>query len=103
MGDTGSLGLGGVIAIMAILTKTELLLVLIGGIYVIEGLSVIGQIVSYRWFKRRILKMAPIHHHFEMQGWSETQIMMRFWIISGIFAGIGFGIYFMTATSTASH
>ncbi|HEY3374357.1 MAG TPA: phospho-N-acetylmuramoyl-pentapeptide-transferase [Candidatus Aquicultor sp.] len=98
MGDTGSLGLGGAIAIMAILTKTELLLVLIGGIYVIEGLSVIGQIVSYRYFKRRILKMAPIHHHFEMLGWSETQIMMRFWIISGVFAGIGFGIYFMMAT-----
>lgn len=98
MGDTGSLGLGGAIAIMAILTKTELLLVLIGGIYVIEGLSVIGQVVSYRWFKTRILKMAPIHHHFEMLGWSETQIMMRFWIISGILAGTGFGIYFMMAT-----
>lgn len=98
MGDTGSLGLGGVIGAMAILTKTELLFILIGGIYVIEGLSVIGQIVSYRWFNRRILKMAPIHHHFEMQGWSETQIMMRFWIVSGILAGIGFGIYFITAT-----
>lgn len=97
MGDTGSLGLGGAIAILAILTKTELLLVFIGGIYVIEGLSVIGQVVSYRWFHRRILKMAPIHHHFEMVGWSETQIMMRFWIISGILAGVGFGIYFMMA------
>jgi phospho-N-acetylmuramoyl-pentapeptide-transferase len=98
MGDTGSLGLGGAIAILAILTKTELLLVLIGGIYVIEALSVIAQVVSYRWFKTRVLKMAPIHHHFEMVGWSETQIMMRFWIISGIFAGIGFGVYFMMAT-----
>ncbi|MDI6716853.1 MAG: phospho-N-acetylmuramoyl-pentapeptide-transferase [Actinomycetota bacterium] len=98
MGDTGSLGLGGAIAAMAILTKTELLLVLIGGIYVIEGLSVIGQVVSYRWFKTRILKMAPIHHHFEMLGWSETQIMMRFWIISGMLSGLGFGIYFMMAT-----
>jgi len=99
MGDTGSLGLGGAIAIMAILTKTELLLVFIGGIYVIEGLSVIGQVISYKYFKKRILKMAPIHHHFEMIGWSETQIMMRFWIISGILAGIGFAIYFMTATA----
>ncbi len=98
MGDTGSLGLGGAIAILAILTKTELLLVFIGGIYVIEGLSVIAQVISYRWFKTRILKMAPIHHHFEMIGWSETQIMMRFWIISGILAGIGFGLYFMMAT-----
>jgi phospho-N-acetylmuramoyl-pentapeptide-transferase len=95
MGDTGSLGLGGAIAIMAILTRTELLLVLIGGIYVIEGLSVIGQVLSYRYFKKRILKMAPIHHHFEMIGWSETQVVMRFWIISGIFAGVGFGAYFM--------
>jgi phospho-N-acetylmuramoyl-pentapeptide-transferase len=97
MGDTGSLGLGGAIAIMAILTRTELLLVLIGGIYVIEGLSVIGQIVSFRYFKKRILKMAPIHHHFEMIGWSETQIVMRFWIVSGILAGIGFGAYFLMA------
>jgi phospho-N-acetylmuramoyl-pentapeptide-transferase len=97
MGDTGSLGLGGAIAIMAILTRTELLLVLIGGIYVIEGLSVIGQVLSYRYFKKRILKMAPIHHHFEMVGWSETQVVMRFWIISGIFAGVGFGAYFMMA------
>jgi len=99
MGDTGSLGLGGAIAIMAILTKTELLLVLIGGIYVIEGLSVIGQVISYRYFNVRILKMAPIHHHFEMLGWSETQVMMRFWIISGILAGLGFGVYFMMAAA----
>jgi phospho-N-acetylmuramoyl-pentapeptide-transferase len=97
MGDTGSLGLGGAIAIMAILTRTELLLILIGGIYVIEGLSVLGQIISFRYFKKRILKMAPIHHHFEMIGWSETQIVMRFWIVSGIFAGAGFGAYFMMA------
>ncbi len=97
MGDTGALGLGGAIAILAILTKTEILLVLIGGIYVIEGFSVIAQVISYRWFKTRILKMAPIHHHFEMLGWSETQIMVRFWIVSGILAGVGFGLYFMMA------
>ncbi|MDI6816651.1 MAG: phospho-N-acetylmuramoyl-pentapeptide-transferase [Actinomycetota bacterium] len=97
MGDTGSLGLGGAIAIMSILTETELLLVLIGGIYVIEGLSVIAQVISFRLFKVRVLKMAPIHHHFEMLGWSETQIMMRFWIVSGILSGIGFGVYFMMA------
>ncbi|MDO8885506.1 phospho-N-acetylmuramoyl-pentapeptide-transferase [Candidatus Oleimmundimicrobium sp.] len=97
MGDTGSLGLGGAIAAMAILTKTELLLILIGGIYVIEGLSVIAQVVCYRRFGKRILKMAPIHHHFEMLGWSETKIMIRFWIITGILAGAGFSLYFMSA------
>ncbi|HCG98585.1 MAG TPA: hypothetical protein DE036_01900 [Actinobacteria bacterium] len=63
----------------------------------IEGLSVIAQVISFRLFKVRVLKMAPIHHHFEMLGWSETQIMMRFWIVSGILSGIGFGVYFMMA------
>lgn len=96
-GDTGSLALGGAIATLAILTKTELLLLLIGGIYVIEGLSVIGQIISFRWFGVRILKMAPIHHHFEIMGWSETQVMLRFWIIAGLLSGAGFAIYFATA------
>ncbi len=97
MGDTGSLGLGGVIAAMAILTKTELLLILIGGIYVIEGLSVIAQVVCFRCFGKRAFKMAPIHHHFEMLGWSETKIMIRFWIVTGILAGMGFSFYFMSA------
>ncbi len=98
MGDTGSMALGGAIATLAILTKTELLLILIGGIYVLEGLSVIGQIVSFRWFGVRILKMAPIHHHFELGGWSETQVMIRFWIVAGMLAGVGFGVYFLSAT-----
>ncbi|HDP69388.1 MAG TPA: phospho-N-acetylmuramoyl-pentapeptide-transferase [Actinobacteria bacterium] len=98
MGDTGSLGLGGAIAAMAVLTKTELLLILMGGIYVIEGLSVIAQVIWFRCFGKRILKMAPIHHHFEMLGWSETKIMIRFWIVTGILAGAGFSFYFMTAT-----
>lgn len=96
MGDTGSLALGGIIAALAILTRTELLLVIIGGIYVIEGLSVIAQIVSYRWFGARILKMAPIHHHFELKGWSETQVMVRFWVVTGVLAGAGFALFFMT-------
>lgn len=95
MGNTGSLALGGAIAAAAIMTKTELLLILIGGIYVIETVSVIAQIVSYRYFKRRVLKMAPIHHHFELLGWSETKIMIRFWIVSGICAASGFAVYFM--------
>lgn len=96
MGDTGSIGLGGAIAAMAVLTKTELFLILIGGIYVIETLSVIIQVVSFRWFDRRIFKMAPIHHHFELLGWSETKVMIRFWIVCGVFAGIGFGLYFLS-------
>jgi phospho-N-acetylmuramoyl-pentapeptide-transferase len=97
MGDTGSLGLGGLIAALAILTKTELLLVVIGGIYVIETLSVIIQIAVFKLMDgRRVFKMAPIHHHFEMLGWSETKIMVRFWIITGLVAGIGFALYFLS-------
>ncbi len=98
MGDTGSLGLGGAIAALAILTKTELLLVLIGGIYVLEALSVIAQIISFRYFGSfRVLKMAPIHHHFELLGWSETKVMIRFWIIAGVFAAAGFAVFFFSA------
>ncbi len=95
MGDTGSLGLGAAIATLAIITKTELLLVLIGGVYVVETLSVIAQVVSFKTTGRRIFKMAPLHHHFEMKGWSETKIMVRFWIVTGIMAGAGFSIYFV--------
>ncbi len=96
MGDTGALALGGILAAMAILTRTELLLILIGGIYVIEGISVIAQVISYRWFGTRVLKMAPIHHHFELKGWSETQVTIRFWVITGVLAGAGFALFFMT-------
>lgn len=96
MGDTGSLGLGGAIAALAIVTKTELLLVVIGGIYVLESLSVIIQVIVYRLTKSRVFKMAPIHHHFEILGWSETKVMIRFWIITGVFAGAGFAIYFIS-------
>jgi phospho-N-acetylmuramoyl-pentapeptide-transferase len=96
MGDTGSLGLGAVIATLAIVTKTELLSVLIGGIYVIEGLSVILQVASFKLTGKRIFRMAPIHHHFEMKGWSETKIMVRFWIVTGVFAGAGFALYFIS-------
>jgi len=94
MGDTGSLGLGGAIAGMAILTRTEILLVLIGGLFVLETLSVIAQVVSFRLFHRRVLLMAPLHHHFEMKAWSETKIIVRFWIIAAIMAGTGFAIYY---------
>ena len=95
MGDTGSLGLGAAVAALAIVTKTELLSVLIGGIYVIEGLSVILQVASFKLTGKRIFRMAPIHHHFEMIGWSETKVMVRFWIITGILAGGGFALYFV--------
>jgi len=94
MGDTGSLGLGAAIAALAVITKTELLLVIIGGIYVIETLSVILQVASFKMTGKRIFRMAPIHHHFEMLGWSETKVMVRFWIVTGIMAGLGFALYF---------
>ena len=97
MGDTGSLALGAAVAALAIVTKNELLLVLIGGIYVAETLSVIAQVASFKLFKRRILKMAPLHHHFEMLGWSETQVMVRFWIVTGITAGAGLAVYVVSA------
>ena len=93
MGDTGSLALGGAIAALAVLTKTELLLVLIGGIFVIEALSVAIQVVSFQRFRRRVFLMAPIHHHFELMGWSETKIILRFWIVAAICAAIGFTLY----------
>jgi phospho-N-acetylmuramoyl-pentapeptide-transferase len=96
MGDTGSLGLGAAIATFAIVTKSELLSVLIGGIYVIEGLSVILQVASFKLTGKRIFRMAPIHHHFEMKGWSETKIMVRFWIVTGVLAGAGFALYFLS-------
>lgn len=95
MGDTGSLGLGAAIAALAIITKTELLAVLIGGIYVVEGMSVILQVASFKLTGKRIFRMAPIHHHFEMLGWSETKVMLRFWIVTGIMAGAGFALYFV--------
>ncbi len=93
MGDTGSLGLGGAIAALAVLTKTELLLVLIGGIFVIEALSVAIQVVSFQRFRRRVFLMAPVHHHFELMGWSETKIILRFWIVAAICSAIGFTLY----------
>jgi phospho-N-acetylmuramoyl-pentapeptide-transferase len=102
MGDTGSLGLGAAIAAFAIVTKTELLSVLIGGIYVVEGLSVILQVASFKLTGKRIFRMAPIHHHFEMKGWSETKIMIRFWIVTGVFAGAGFAFWFLATFRAGS-
>jgi phospho-N-acetylmuramoyl-pentapeptide-transferase len=93
MGDTGSLGLGGAIAGMAVMTKTEELLVLLGGIFVVEALSVIIQVFSFQAFRKRVFLMAPIHHHFELMAWSETKIILRFWILAAVCAAIGFTIY----------
>jgi phospho-N-acetylmuramoyl-pentapeptide-transferase len=93
MGDTGSLGLGGAIAGLAVMTKTEILLILIGGIFVIEALSVAIQVFSFQRFRRRVFLMAPIHHHFELLGWSETKIILRFWIVGAICAAVGFTLY----------
>ncbi|HYN90774.1 MAG TPA: phospho-N-acetylmuramoyl-pentapeptide-transferase, partial [Thermoleophilaceae bacterium] len=93
MGDTGSLGLGGAIAALAVITKTELLLIVIGGIFVIEALSVAIQVFAFQRFRRRVFLMAPIHHHFELAGWSETKIILRFWIVAAICAAIGFTLY----------
>jgi phospho-N-acetylmuramoyl-pentapeptide-transferase len=93
MGDTGSLGLGGAIAGLAVMTQTETLLILIGGIFVIEAVSVLIQIVAFQLFHKRVFLMAPIHHHFELKAWSETKIILRFWIITAIGAAIGFTIY----------
>ena len=93
MGDTGSLGIGGAIAGLAVMTNTEILLLVIGGIFVFEALSVIIQVFSFRIFHKRVFKMAPIHHHFVMEAWSETKIMLRFWIVAAACGAIGFTLY----------
>ncbi len=85
MGDTGALSLGGILGTTAVLIKNELLLLIIGGLFVIEALSVIIQVALFKFTGRRIFAMAPLHHHFELKGWSETKVVVRFWIIAGIF------------------
>jgi phospho-N-acetylmuramoyl-pentapeptide-transferase len=102
MGDTGSMGLGGALAAFAIMTKTEALLILIGGVFVIEALSVIIQVVAFKWTGRRVFLMAPLHHHFEMKAWSETRITVRFWIITAILCACGFVLYYRYASEFAS-
>ncbi len=96
MGDTGSMAFGGALASLAIMTRrhTELLLLLIGGIFVIEALSVMIQVFAFKYLGRRVFLMAPIHHHFEMKAWSETKIMVRFWIVTGILCAAGFALYY---------
>lgn len=89
MGDTGSLGLGGALAGIAIMTKTELLLAIIGGVFVVETISVILQVVSFKTRGKRIFRMSPLHHHFELTGWSEWRVVVTFWLVGMFFAGLG--------------
>ena len=93
MGDTGALGLGGAIAGLAVMTNTDFLLILIGGIFVLEALSVVIQVFSFRLLRKRVFLMAPIHHHFELRAWSETKIILRFWIVAAAFCAVGFTVY----------
>ncbi len=94
MGDTGSHAIGGAMAAVALLTNTQLLLIVLGGLYVMETVSVILQVFSFRVFGKRIFRMAPIHHHFELKGWPETTVIVRFWIISGIMVAVGVGLFY---------
>jgi phospho-N-acetylmuramoyl-pentapeptide-transferase len=94
MGDTGSMAFGGALAAFAIMMKVEVLLLLLGGTFVIEALSVMIQVFSFKRFGRRVFLMAPIHHHFEMKAWSETKITVRFWIVAGLLCALGFAFYY---------
>jgi phospho-N-acetylmuramoyl-pentapeptide-transferase len=94
MGDTGAMGIGGALAAFSIVMKTEFLLLLIGGIFLIEALSVMIQVFSFKRWGRRVFLMAPIHHHFEMKAWSETKIMVRFWILCAILCALAFALYY---------
>jgi len=101
MGDTGSLAIGGVLGAAAVLTKTEMLLPVIGGLFVIEALSVIIQYGFFKATRRRVFKMAPIHHHFELSGWEENKIVVRFWIVQAAFSSAGFFLYYLLLYNAA--
>ncbi|HXW32953.1 MAG TPA: phospho-N-acetylmuramoyl-pentapeptide-transferase [Acidimicrobiales bacterium] len=94
MGDTGSLAVGAGLGGLCLLMSIPLLLAVIGGLFVLETLSVLLQVISYRVFKRRIFRMAPLHHHFELVGWPEVTVIVRFWILAGLFAALGLGIFY---------
>ena len=95
MGDTGSLALGGALAGLAIVTRTDLLLLLLGGLFVIITMSVVIQVGSYKLRRKRVFKMAPLQHHFELVGWAETTIVVRFWLIAAMFVALGLGIFYV--------
>ena len=94
MGDTGAMALGGAIGAMAIFLQVPFLLLLVGGIFVIEAVSVMLQVFSFKYWGRRVFLMAPLHHHFEMKAWSETKVMVRFWIVTAILCGAGFALFY---------
>jgi phospho-N-acetylmuramoyl-pentapeptide-transferase len=94
MGDTGSLGIGTAIATLALLENVDLLLLIIGGLFVFETLSVIIQVASFQLFRRRVFRMAPIHHHFELVGWPETTVIIRFWILAGLCTALALGSFY---------
>ena len=94
MGDTGSLALGAAFAALAVLTKTEVTSLIMGGLFICEALSVMIQVVSFKLTGRRVFLMAPIHHHFEKMGWKENKVVVRFWNVSAAFAALGFALYF---------
>ncbi|MEE0225286.1 phospho-N-acetylmuramoyl-pentapeptide-transferase [Senegalimassilia anaerobia] len=94
MGDTGSLALGMALGCLAVFTKSEFIVLVIGGLFVAEALSVMIQVFYYKKTHKRIFLMAPLHHHFEKKGWSETKVVVRFWIVSGVLAALGFAMYF---------
>jgi phospho-N-acetylmuramoyl-pentapeptide-transferase len=100
LGDTGSLALGGLFAGIANVTRTELLLMLLGGLFVLEVLSVIIQVAAFRGFHRRVFNMAPFHHHFELAGWNENTVIVRFWIIAGLAVALGLGVFYAAFLST---
>ena len=95
MGDTGSLALGGVLVGLAICTRTQLLLAILGGLFVIITLSVVIQVGSFKLTGRRVFRMAPLQHHFELLGWAETTVVVRFWLICGLFIALGLGVFYV--------
>jgi phospho-N-acetylmuramoyl-pentapeptide-transferase len=102
MGDTGSLALGAALATLALDMNLQLLLPLIGGLFVIETLSVVLQVASFRLFHKRIFRIAPIHHHFEMRGWPETTVVIRFWLVSGVFTALSLGLFYVDFLSVGT-
>jgi phospho-N-acetylmuramoyl-pentapeptide-transferase len=94
MGATGSLSLGGLIAGLSVVTRTELLLLVIGGTFVVEIVSVAVQVAVFRLTRRRIFRMAPFHHHFELGGWAETTVIIRLWLLSAVCAAVGLALFY---------
>ncbi len=103
MGDTGSLAIGGLVAGLSMVTRTELLMIVIGGLFVVEALSVVLQIVVFRTTRRRLFRMAPFHHHFELAGWAETTVIIRFWVLAAISCLFGIGLFYSDWLAVGGH